>query len=80
MLSLLGIAVALATVFSGNCLFVIMGGFIGAVADNFLEIRTDVALNNMIPSDQRATLMSINSFAYSVVMIVLSPVFGWIFR
>ncbi len=79
MLSLLGIVVALVTVFSGNCLFVIIGGFIGAVADNFLEIRTDVALNNMIPSDQRATLMSINSFTFSVVMIVMSPVFGWIF-
>ncbi len=33
----------------------------------------------MIPSDQRATLMSVNSFAFSVVMIVLSPVFGVLF-
>ena len=33
---------------------------------------------DMIPSRQRATLMSVNSFVFSMIMIVLSTVFGWI--
>ena len=44
----------------------------------FFEVRTDILLNDMIPSRQRATLMSVNSFVFSMIMIVLSTVFGWI--
>ncbi len=77
--SFIGVAVAFSSVFTHNVYAMIIGGFIGAFADDFLEVRTDVVLNNMIPSNQRATLMSINSFIYSVVMIVLSPIFGWLF-
>jgi hypothetical protein len=57
----------------------IIGGFIGAFADNFVQVRADILLNTMIPSEQRATLMSVNSFAFSVIMIVLSPLFGMMF-
>ncbi len=78
-LSAIGVVTAFASVFTGNYYLMIIGGFIGAFADNFLQVRTDILLNTMIPSDQRATLMSVNSFAFSVVMIVLSPLFGWIF-
>lgn len=77
--SVIGVAIAFATVFSGNVWLIIIGGFVGAFFDNFLEVRTDVVLNEMVPSDQRATLMSINSFMFSVIMIVLSPLFGIIF-
>lgn len=30
-------------------------------------------------SEQRATLMSVNSFAFSIIMIILSPIFGLMF-
>lgn len=33
-------------------------------------------LNDAIPSDQRATLISVNNMAYSVLMIVASPAIG----
>ncbi|MBO4458858.1 MAG: MFS transporter [Butyrivibrio sp.] len=70
---------ALAMSFSGNTILVILGGFIGAFGDNFIQVKADVMLNGMIPSEQRATLMSVNSFAFSVVMIILSPIFGALF-
>ena len=50
----------------------------GALSDDFLEVRTDVLLNEMIPSGQRATLISVSSFLFSVVMIVMSTLIGWI--
>ena len=65
--------------FSGNYCLMIIGGFIGAFSDNLLQVRTDVLLNTMIPSNQRATLMSVNSFTFSIIMIVLSPLFGLLF-
>lgn len=73
---LIGVPLALLT---GNVYLMIPGGFLGAFCDNFLEVKTDVRLNHMIPSEQRATLMSVNSFTFSIVMIVLSPVFGYLF-
>ena len=36
----------------------------------------DAALNDDFPSDQRATLVSVNSMAYSLLMIAASPVAG----
>ena len=56
-----------------------LGGFLTAFADDLLQIRSDIALNNMIPAEQRATLISVNSFCFSVIMIVLSPLAGWVF-
>ena len=71
-----GVSLSFASVFTGNYYLMILGGFIGAFSDNFLQVRTDVFLNSMIPSEQRATLMSVNSFAFSIIMIILSPIFG----
>lgn len=78
-LSAIGVALSFISVFTGNYYVMLIGGFIGAFSDNFLQVRTDILLNSMIPSEQRATLMSVNSFAFSVIMIVLSPVFGLLF-
>lgn len=55
------------------------GGFMANFADDFVQIRSDALLNDMIPSEQRATLISVSSFCFSVVMIVLSPLAGWFF-
>lgn len=62
--------------FTGNPYIMILGGFIGSFSDDFLEVRTDVILNDVIPSKQRATLISVNSFTFSLVMIVMSTVMG----
>ena len=35
-------------------------------------------LNELYPSDQRATLVSVNSMVYSVLMIAVSPLTGWV--
>ncbi|MBO4864655.1 MAG: MFS transporter [Eubacterium sp.] len=56
-----------------------LGGFISAMADDALEIRTGAKLQDMFPSQQRATLVSISSFTFSVIMIVLSPLAGYFF-
>lgn len=37
---------------------------------------TDARLNAMIPSQRRATLISVSSMTFSLVMIVLSPLTG----
>lgn len=62
--------------FTGNPYVMIAGGFVGSFADDFLEVRTDVILNDMIPSGQRATLISVSSFTFSIVMIVMSTLMG----
>ena len=52
---------------------------IGALAQlvfSVLDLRVDAALNDDFPSDQRATLVSVNSMAYSLLMIAASPVAG----
>ena len=79
MFSITGIIVAVLTLFTGNPYVICAGGFLAAFSDDFLEVRTDILLNSMIPSEQRATLVSVCSFAFSVVMIVLSPIMGWFF-
>ena len=56
-----------------------LGGFIAAVADDALQVRTNVLLQDMFPSEQRATLTSLESFTFSGIMIVLSPLAGFAF-
>ena len=74
--STLGVLFAFGMSFTGLPALMVLGGFIGSFSDDFLEVRTDILLNDMIPSKQRATLMSVNSFLFSIIMIVLSTVFG----
>lgn len=58
---------------------VAVGGFLAAVGDDALQVRTNVILQDMFPSEQRATLTSVESFTFSVIMIVLSPLAGFVF-
>lgn len=55
------------------------GGFIAAMGDDALQVRTNARLQDMFPSEQRATLTSADSFSFSVIMIVLSPLAGYFF-
>lgn len=74
-----GILAAFVSLIFGNPYFVIAGGFAAAFFDDFMEVRADIMLNEKIPSEQRATLVSVSSFCFSVIMILLSPFMGWIF-
>ncbi len=55
------------------------GGFIAALSDDALQVRTNTILQDMFPSEQRATLISVESFTFSAIMIVLSPLAGILF-
>ena len=56
-----------------------VGGFIAACSDDALQVRTNAILQDMFPSKQRATLISIESFTFSMIMIILSPFAGILF-
>ncbi len=61
------------------CYIMALGGFIAAIGDDALQVRTNAILQDMFPSEQRATLTSIESFSFSAIMIVLSPLAGFVF-
>lgn len=65
---------------TGVSLLMTTGGFIAAMADDALQVRTNTKLQNMFPSEQRATLISIECFTFSIIMIVLSPLAGFFFQ
>lgn len=56
-----------------------LGGFAAAFSDDALQVRTNTILQDMFPSEQRATLISMESFTFSVIMVVLSPLAGILF-
>ncbi len=78
-------AAALAVLFgvlaehSGVYLIMALGGFLAALGDDALQVRTNSMLQEMFPSEQRATLISIESFTFSMIMIVMSPLAGIVF-
>ena len=75
-ISSIGVIFAFAMVFTELPYVMVLGGFAGSFFDDFIEVRTDIILNEMIPSEQRATLISVNSFMFSIVMIVMSTLMG----
>lgn len=64
---------------SGMYIVMTAGGFIAALSDDALQVRTNTILQDMFPSEQRATLISIDSFIFSMIMIILSPLAGILF-
>lgn len=75
---MLGIAAGLALSLHAAPLVMILGGFIGNLFDDLLQVRTDALLNERFPSAQRATLVSVSSLTFSLVMILMSPLMGWL--
>ena len=71
--------IGLVSEFTGIWYVMTLGGFLTAFADDLIQIRSDIALNQMVPPEQRATLMSVNSFCFSVLMIFMSPLAGFVF-
>lgn len=55
------------------------GGFFAAMGDDALQVRTNAKLQKMFPSEQRATLTSVESLSFSLIMIILSPIAGFVF-
>lgn len=54
----------------------IVGAALAAVFDGMLDTASGAALNDTLPSDQRATLLSVSSMLYSLLMIAASPLSG----
>lgn len=54
----------------------IAGAMIAAISMNIWMLHLQNHLNALYPSDQRATLVSVNMMAYSVLMVIASPVVG----
>jgi len=79
MLSLAVVTAGFLANFTGVAWIMTAGGFMAAFADDLIQIRSDVELNALVPPAQRATLISVNSWCFSVVMIVMSPLAGVIF-
>ncbi|MBQ3257129.1 MAG: MFS transporter [Oscillospiraceae bacterium] len=78
--SLCAILVGSGTVIAGAASIVpaIAGAALAAAAMDAWVLHLQNALNRLYPADQRATLVSVNMMAYSVLMIAASPVVGWI--
>ena len=74
-----GVLLGLAMGVSGWPLMMTAGGFIAGMFDDLLQVRTDALLNDRFPSSQRATLLSVSSLCFSLVMIAMSPLAGWFF-
>ena len=64
---------------TGIAVLMTLGGFVAACSDDALQVRTVAILQEMFPSEQRATLISMESFTFSVIMIALSPLAGIVF-
>lgn len=62
---------------TGSSPLMAAGGFLAALWDDALQMLTDARLNGSVPSAERATLISVSSMCFSLVMIVLSPFAGW---
>ena len=73
------VLVGIALEHTGMSMLMTAGGFIAALADDALQVRTNTRLQEMFPSEQRATLISIECFTFSMIMIVLSPLAGFFF-
>lgn len=73
------VAIGIGIEHSASYLIMALGGFISAIGDDALQVRTNAMLQNMFPSEQRATLTSVESFSFSVIMIALSPLAGFFF-
>lgn len=78
-LCVLGVGIGVLCGLGEFALVMCVGGFAAAMFDDLLQVRSDALLNSMFPSSQRATLISVSSLCFSLVMIVLSPLAGGIF-
>ncbi|MEE1087217.1 MAG: MFS transporter [Schaedlerella sp.] len=74
-----GIVGGIGTAFAGNkrLFLAVAGAMLGRMTEAFVEIVSGEAINKDLESDQRATMISVDSMLYSVLMIVASLVTGY---
>lgn len=77
-LCVLGVGLGLALSLGHVPGVMILGGILGNLFDDLLQVRTDALLNERFPSSQRATLVSVSSLCFSIVMILMAPLMGWL--
>lgn len=70
------VALSLLGPLTGCLPLLVVSGALAAAGDDALQTLTDARLNAVLPSDQRATLISVDSMLFSLLMIVLSPLAG----
>ena len=75
-----GIISGIGTCLVGNNALVIVlaGACIGRMCEGFSDIKVSENVNREFSSDYRATLVSVRSMLYSVLMVVASPVTGFL--
>ena len=56
----------------------VLGAMLAAGSMDAWLLHLQKRLNGMFPSDRRATLVSVNMMAYSLLMIFASPLIGWL--
>lgn len=74
-----GVCAGLGTILAGitGCWpLSVLGAALASFIDGAATLRLEVSLNGDFPSDQRATLISVASMIYSMLMIAASPVSG----
>jgi len=72
--------VGFGTLCAGLCpvLPAVLGGMLAAGAMDLWILHQQRYLNDLFPSDQRATLISVNAMSYSLLMVAASPLTGWV--
>lgn len=75
-----GVAAGAGTAFAGVSWvpLAIAGAVLARVCEGFFEILSGESVNHDLESDQRATMISVDSMLYSLLMIVISPVTGYL--
>lgn len=75
-----GLLVGVNTVLAGAApmLPAVIGAMTAAGAMDAWMLHLQRRLNELFPSDRRATLVSVNMMAYSLLMILASPLVGWL--
>ena len=56
----------------------IAGAVIGRICLGFTELCVSERVNEEFSSDQRATLISVDAMLYSVLMVIASPITGYL--
>ncbi len=61
---------------SGSVITILLGAWLLQACEGFASIRVEEQVNREFESDQRATMISIDSMLYSLLMIGVSPTVG----
>lgn len=75
-----GIVCGIGTCIAGSSyiFFSVAGAVTGRISMRYIELLTEEAVNKEFESDQRATMVSVDSMFYSVLMILASMMTGWV--